>query len=68
MLDAFLKQLPRVTLAVAIVVPLIVVLNVAMGSTWEGALSEVDVSHWLFYIVSLSLFTGWMRERKESAA
>lgn len=70
MLAAFLKQLPWVTLLTLATVSVIICIKAALGKTWEDALTEAvaDIPYWTYITLLLSLYSGWLRKRRESAS
>ena len=68
MIVASLKQLPWITLVIVSVIATVTAVRAWMGSTWEEAVSSVDILYWLFVIVALSLYKGWQQRRKEGAS
>jgi hypothetical protein len=70
MLDAFLEQLLRTVLVTLAVVSAIICVEAALGKTWEAVLAEAaaDASSWTFVELGVTLYSGWIRERKESAS
>ena len=51
-----------------LVVAVIAIVRTLLGATWEIAISEIDVLYWIYVVVIMSLYNGWLRKRKESVS